>query len=41
MQDLDKMAQEVLGEFGFSTCTSDQQETLLTNYLNFKRLCNL
>ena len=41
MQKLDTIAQEVFGEFGFATCTSDQQEILLTNYLNFKKLCNL
>ncbi len=40
MQQLNKIAQEVFGEFGFTTCTSDQQEILLTYYSNFKKLCN-
>ena len=39
MQKLDNIAQKVFGEFGFTTCTSDQQEIILTNYLNFKKLC--
>ena len=40
MQKLDKIAQEVFGEFGFTTCTLHQQETILTHYSNFKKLCN-
>ncbi len=41
MQKLDTIAQEVFGEFGFTTCTSEQQEILLTYYENFIKLCNL
>ena len=34
MQELNKIAQEQYGEFGFTTCTSSQQIEILTNFLN-------
>jgi len=34
MQQLDKISQEIYGEFGFTTCTPSQQIEILTNFLN-------
>lgn len=36
---LDSMAQELYGEFGFDTCTLQEQKELLTKLIN-KELCN-
>lgn len=33
---LDKIAQEQYGEFGFSTCTDEQQMEIITNNLKIK-----
>ena len=33
---LDKIAQEKYGEFGFSTCTDEQQMEIITNNLKLK-----
>ena len=36
---LDYMAQVKYGEFGFDTCTIQEQKELLTQFIN-KELCN-
>ena len=37
--ELDSMATEIYGEFGFNTCTLQEQKELLTKFIN-KELCN-
>ena len=36
---LDLIAEEVYGEFGFDTCTLQEQKEILTKFIN-KELCN-
>jgi hypothetical protein len=36
MEQLDTLAQNLFGEFGFTTCTEEQMEYIITNYYKLK-----
>jgi hypothetical protein len=36
MQNLDNLAKNLFGEFGFATCTKEQQEYIITKYYKLK-----
>ena len=36
MQTLDNLAENLFGEFGFATCTEEQQEYIITKYYKLK-----
>jgi hypothetical protein len=35
MKRLDELAEELFGEFGFTTCTEEQMEYIINNYYKF------
>ena len=36
MEQLNTLAQNLFGEFGFTTCTEEQMEYIITNYYKLK-----
>ena len=35
---IDKLAEEIYGEFGFSTCTEEQQKVIIKEFMEEKKL---